>query len=86
MAAPGCPGPAGAGRQLPGLLQEVVREGEATAEGSGGGLLLVAESDTGCRWGASALWERGTPAGSAGRAAARELLDALTSGACVDEW
>jgi hypothetical protein len=68
------------------IAQDVVREGEATAAGDGGGLLLVAESDAGRLWGASALWERGVPAGSAGRAAAEELAEVLRSGACVDQW
>jgi len=68
------------------VVQGVVREGEATAMGDGGGLLLVAESDTGRLWGASALWERGVPPGSAGKAAAEELAAAVASGACVDEW
>ncbi|GBF96202.1 hypothetical protein Rsub_08747 [Raphidocelis subcapitata] len=68
------------------IEQEVVREGEATAAGDGGGLLLVAESDAGRLWGASALVERGVPPGSAAREAAGELLAALRSGACVDQW
>ena len=68
------------------ITQEVTREGEETALGDGGGVLLVAESDAGRLWGASALWERGVPAGSAGRQAAEELLEVLASGACVDQW
>ena len=68
------------------ITMDVTREGEATAVGDGGGLLLVAESDAGRVWGASALWERGVPPGSAGRAAAEELMEALESGAAVDQW
>lgn len=68
------------------IVQDVIREGEATAMGDGGGLLIVAESTSGRMWGASALWERGVPPGSAGKAAAEELLEALCSGSCVDQW
>ncbi|KAI8466238.1 MAG: RNA 3'-terminal phosphate cyclase [Monoraphidium minutum] len=68
------------------IVQDVVREGESTAAGDGCGLLLVAESDAGCLWGASALWERGVPPGAAGRGAAEELLEALEGGGCVDQW
>ena len=76
----------GSGGAAVAITQDVVREGDATAAGDGGGLLLVATSDAGRVWGASALWERGVPPGAAGRAAAEELLAALASGATVDGW
>ena len=86
----GCPGDgsSSSSSSSSGVLieQALVREGDSTAVGDGGGLLLVAESDTGCLWGASALWERGKPPGTAGREAAQELVAALASGACVDQW
>ena len=65
-------------------LGTVVHEARDTAFGDGCGITLVAETDTGCLLGASALGERGKRAEEVGRGAALELGAALKSGACVD--
>ena len=62
----------------------LVQETRDSALGDGCGITLVAETDTGCLLGASALGERGKRAEDVGREAAVELAAAVKSGACVD--
>ncbi|GIL60531.1 hypothetical protein Vafri_15083 [Volvox africanus] len=73
------------GRGVP-VLVEVVYETPDRAVGDGCGVLVFADTDTGCRLGASAKGERGVPAEAIGERAAAELTEALTSGTCVDQW
>eukprot|EP00878_Enallax_costatus_P014324 GHUV01014983.1.p1 GENE.GHUV01014983.1~~GHUV01014983.1.p1 ORF type:complete len:195 (+),score=41.47 GHUV01014983.1:283-867(+) len=56
------------------------------AFGDGGGIVLVAQTSTGCLLGSTALAERGVTAEAVGAIAARDLVEALTSGAAVDHW
>ncbi|GFR48196.1 hypothetical protein Agub_g10013, partial [Astrephomene gubernaculifera] len=56
------------------------------AVGDGCGVVLFADTDTGCRLGASAKGERGMPAEEVGERGAAELAEALSSGTCVDQW
>lgn len=53
--------------------------------GSGSGIVLWAETDTGCVLGGSGLGSKGTAAASVGRDAADELIKAVEGGGCVDE-
>jgi RNA 3'-terminal phosphate cyclase (ATP) len=63
---------------------DIVQETRDSAFGDGCGITLVAETDTGCLLGASALGERGKRAEDVGREAATELAAVLKGGACVD--
>lgn len=54
--------------------------------GSGSGIVLWAETDTGCILGGSGLGSKGTAAASVGRDAADELIKAIKGGGCVDEY
>ena len=63
----------------------VVHEPPARARGDGAGITLVAETDAGCRLGASVLGERGVASEEVGARAGAALAAALTTGACVDE-
>lgn len=47
---------------------------------------MVAETSTRCLLGASGIGERGVQAEQIATTAADELLKAIGSGACVDEW
>jgi RNA 3'-terminal phosphate cyclase (ATP) len=67
-------------------LQVVAHEAEGAAEGDGTGLLLVARTSTACLLAASGRGERGVTAEAVGSTAAAALLEALHSGACVDDW
>jgi RNA 3'-terminal phosphate cyclase (ATP) len=68
-------------------VEEEVRElGREEATGDGCGLLLVAESDTGCLWGAAAPGKKGVTAEDIGRTCARELAEDVLSGGCVDRY
>ncbi|PNH10368.1 RNA 3'-terminal phosphate cyclase, partial [Tetrabaena socialis] len=62
-----------AGRGVP-VLVEAVLEPQDRAMGDGCGVLLVAETDTGCRLGASAKGQRGVSAEEVGEQAAAELV------------
>lgn len=46
---------------------------------------MVAETDTGCMLGGSALGKRGENSEDTGKRAALELVKAIEEGACVDE-
>lgn len=65
---------------------ETVREGSDGAFGDGTGILMVAETSTGCLLGASGIGERGVQAEQIATTAADELVEAVGSGACVDQW
>jgi RNA 3'-terminal phosphate cyclase (ATP) len=65
---------------------QAVQEPLDRAVGNGGSILLVAETSTGCLFGASAIAERGVTAEAVGALAARDLLEDLRSGAAVDQW
>lgn len=56
------------------------------AFGDGCGIVIVAETSTGCLLGGSGLGERGVTAETVGERAASELTSVVNSGACVDEW
>ncbi|KAG2424630.1 hypothetical protein HXX76_014355 [Chlamydomonas incerta] len=77
--------PNGAGGPPP-ILVEATVETPETAFGDGCGVLVYADTDTGCRLGASAKGERGVPAEEVGERAAAELAEALEAGTCVDQW
>lgn len=59
---------------------------EKNAKGSSMGLLIVAETSTGCLLAGSALCDRRVDGVAAGTAAAKELIQAWMDGGCVDEW
>ena len=63
---------------------DVVAEPPARGEGAGCGIVLYAETAQGCRFGGSALGERGVPAATVGKNAARELLLLIRSASTVD--
>lgn len=65
---------------------EVVAEPSSRAEGDGTGILIVGETTTGCLLGASGIGERGVSAEQVAATAADELIEAIESGACVDQW
>jgi RNA 3'-terminal phosphate cyclase (ATP) len=65
---------------------QAVQETPERAVGNGGSILLVAETSTGCLFGASAIAELGVTAEAAGAMAARDLLEELRTGAAVDCW
>eukprot|EP00455_Lapot_gusevi_P028252 TRINITY_DN3006_c0_g1_i1.p1 TRINITY_DN3006_c0_g1~~TRINITY_DN3006_c0_g1_i1.p1 ORF type:complete len:403 (-),score=91.55 TRINITY_DN3006_c0_g1_i1:12-1220(-) len=56
------------------------------AVGVGVGIILYAETSTGCRIGGSALGQKEVPAEKVGEQAAQELLNNLSHGECVDEY
>ena len=67
---------------------EVVKENakDVGNNGSGRGIVLWAETDTGCVLGGSGLGSKGTDAATVGRDAADELIKAIEGGGCVDEY
>lgn len=67
---------------------EVVQEDakDVGNNGTGSGIVLWAETDTGCVLGGSGLGSKGTGAASVGREAADELIKAIEGGGCVDEY
>ena len=67
---------------------EVVKEDAKNVgnNGSGSGILLWAETDTGCVLGGSGLGSKGTVPATVGRDAADELIKAIRAGGCVDEY
>ncbi|XP_062516339.1 RNA 3'-terminal phosphate cyclase-like [Corticium candelabrum] len=75
-------------QQLPSVCVhiEVVQESREAAVGTGTGLIVVAETSTGCLLAGSALGKKGQPAEDVGETAARMLIANLESGGCVDEY
>jgi RNA 3'-terminal phosphate cyclase (ATP) len=70
----------------PEIAIEEVKEDDAHAFGSGSGLFLWAETENGCVYGATALGEKRREPERVGKEAAYELLRAIDSGGCVDEY
>ncbi|KIJ69599.1 hypothetical protein HYDPIDRAFT_106227 [Hydnomerulius pinastri MD-312] len=62
------------------------REHPDRAVGSGGGIILWAETTGGCLVGGSAVSSKGKDPESVGREAAEELIKNLGHGGCVDEY
>jgi RNA 3'-terminal phosphate cyclase (ATP) len=62
----------------------VVKENNAV--GNGLGLIITAETTTGCFFGGSALCAPKNDARSVAKSAAQELITSLEGGACVDKW
>ena len=68
------------------LHSSVLREPKERAVGNGAGILLTAATSTGCLLGAAVPQERGRHPEELGQQAAKELLEDLQTGACVDRW
>ncbi|NXC49703.1 RTCA cyclase, partial [Penelope pileata] len=64
---------------------ETVREPDDQAFGSGSGIIIVAETSTGCLLAGSALGRRGKKSDKVGTEAAEMLLENLQHGGAVDE-
>ncbi|XP_007901105.1 RNA 3'-terminal phosphate cyclase [Callorhinchus milii] len=64
---------------------QVVKEPQDKAFGNGNGIIIFAETSTGCVLAGSALGKRGVPADKVGTEAAELLLKSLQHGGCVDE-
>ncbi|XP_041363053.1 RNA 3'-terminal phosphate cyclase-like isoform X2 [Gigantopelta aegis] len=64
---------------------QVVKEPDAAAVGTGSGIILMAETSTGCLLSGSALGKRGVPAEEVGKTAANMLITNIMHGACVDD-
>ncbi|ELT99109.1 hypothetical protein CAPTEDRAFT_183136 [Capitella teleta] len=73
-------------RQLPGIPVHIESIKEASAVGAGSGIIITAETSTGCILAGSALGKRGLPAENVGQTAAEMLLQNLQHEACVDEY
>ncbi|XP_055924183.1 RNA 3'-terminal phosphate cyclase-like [Argiope bruennichi] len=73
---------------FPGISMKVerVKEPAHLAVGNGSGIVLMAKTGTGCLIGGSALGKRGVMAEEVGEKAAKQLMDVVTSGACVDTF
>ncbi|GJQ76610.1 hypothetical protein Trydic_g15472 [Trypoxylus dichotomus] len=64
---------------------ERYKESPNMADGNCSGILLVAETNTGCIFGGSALGKRDEKPHITGSRAAMEIIKTITDGACVDE-
>ncbi|KAL3923371.1 MAG: hypothetical protein SGILL_001692, partial [Bacillariaceae sp.] len=58
----------------------------ANCVGSGCGILLVAETSTGCLLGGSAIGSPKTPIADTAKHAAKELVNVIQGGGCVDDY
>lgn len=56
------------------------------AKATGGSIVITALTEKGCILGSSALSEPGRSSEQVGQAAAEDMLEALATGACVDQW
>ncbi|XP_070563804.1 RNA 3'-terminal phosphate cyclase-like isoform X2 [Ptychodera flava] len=65
---------------------EAVQEPKHEAFGNGTGIIVVAETSTGCLLAGSALGKKGVPAQQVGQDAADMLIRNLQYGGCVDEY
>ena len=65
---------------------EYVREDAKKAFGAGSGVVLWAETDTGCILGGGSIGQKGVDAVEIGREAAEELERNIAQGGCVDEY
>lgn len=64
---------------------EPVQEPDNKSRGNGSGIMVIAESKTGCRLAGSALGRKGVPAEEVARNAVDELTNNLQHGGCVDD-
>ncbi|XP_020608181.1 RNA 3'-terminal phosphate cyclase-like, partial [Orbicella faveolata] len=64
---------------------EPVQESADKAHGNGTGIMVMAESTTGCRMAGSAIGRKGVPAEEVARNAVDELTNNLQYDSCVDE-
>lgn len=64
---------------------ETVKEPEHKAFGNGSGIIVMAESSTGCLYAGSALGKRGVNAETVGESAANELTSSAQKNGCVDD-
>ncbi|XP_072024002.1 RNA 3'-terminal phosphate cyclase-like [Amphiura filiformis] len=64
---------------------DAIKEQQHAAVGNGSGIIVIAETSTGCLLAGSSLGKRGVQAEEVGRQAAQMLLDSLQHGGCVDE-
>lgn len=65
---------------------EYLREPPNKAVGAGSGIVLWAETDSGCTIGGSSIGKKGVKPDDLGREAAEELARNLKHGGCVDEY
>ncbi|CAH0549753.1 unnamed protein product [Brassicogethes aeneus] len=65
---------------------ERYKEDRNMAPDNASGIILVAETTTGCILGSSALGKRNETAEDAGKRAANELLESIEIGACLDKY
>lgn len=65
---------------------DAVRERDDVTVGSGGGVILWAETSGGCLIGGTAVSSKGKPPADVGGMAATELIRNLEHGGCVDEY
>jgi len=63
-----------------------VRERDGNAIGAGSGVLLWAETDGGCILAGTAIGQKRLEPRAVGELAARELIENLKHGGCVDEY
>ncbi|KAK2148904.1 hypothetical protein LSH36_476g02054 [Paralvinella palmiformis] len=72
-------------RQLP-VNIEAIKEEQHRAMATGSGILIIAETSTGCFLSGSAIGSRGVPAEEVGAKAGQMLVDNLNHGGCVDDY
>ncbi|KAK7084175.1 hypothetical protein SK128_015348 [Halocaridina rubra] len=65
---------------------ERIKESPEKAVGNGSGIVLWAETTTGCVLGGTALGRRGRPAQEDGISAATQILECVNRKACVDQY
>ncbi|XP_057696331.1 RNA 3'-terminal phosphate cyclase isoform X2 [Corythoichthys intestinalis] len=73
-------------RQIRELDVDIQAVREDKAFGNGNGIIVIAESSTGCLFAGSALGKRGASADKIGTEAAEMLLDNIGHGGCVDQF
>ena len=65
---------------------EIVKEPDHTYNGTGTGIIVIAETTTGCILAGSALGKKGITAEAVGLEAVQQLIDDLSHEACVDQF
>ena len=65
---------------------DAVREQPQDAVGAGSGIVLWAETESGCRIGGSSVGRKGVDSTQTAREAVEELVRGLKDGGCVDEY
>lgn len=73
------------GRSLP-IHIEAIKEQEGTYYGAGCGILILAETTSGCLLAGSAIGEKGVPAEEVAKQAVSTLIDDLQAKSCVDQY